>query len=84
MRLDSFGPRTWLLAGVAGWAVCLWVFALVGLGSRLGPLPDDVPPQRLPATRLPAAERPGPQAQYQAIALRPIFSENRQPQPFTI
>ena len=84
MRLDSFGPRTWLLAGVAGWAVCLWVFALVGLGGRLGPLPDDVSPQRLPATKIPAAERPGPQAQYQAIALRPIFSENRQPQAFRI
>lgn len=84
MRLDSLSPRTWLLAGVAGWAVCLWVFALVGLGGRLGPLPDDVPPQRLPATKIPAAERPGPQAQYQTIALRPIFSENRQPQPFTI
>ncbi|MBW8850673.1 MAG: general secretion pathway protein GspN [Xanthomonadales bacterium] len=84
MRLDSLSPRTWLLAGVAGWAVCLWVFALVGLGGRLGKLPDDVEPQRLPATKLPAAERPGPPAQYLAIADRPIFSENRRPQKFVI
>ena len=84
MRFDSLSPRTWLLAGVAGWAVCLWVFALAGLGGRLGKLPDDVEPQRLPATRLPAAERPGPPAQYVAIGEHPIFSENRQPQAFTI
>ena len=69
MRFDSLSPRTWLLAGVAGWAVCLWVFALAGLGGRLGKLPDDVEPQRLPATKLPAAERPGPPAQYVAIGL---------------
>jgi len=84
MRLDSLSPRTWLLAGVAGWAVCLWVFALVGLGGRLGKLPDDVEPQRLPATKLPTADRPGPPTQYIAIADRPIFSENRRPQKFVI
>lgn len=84
MRLDSLSPRTWLLAGVAGWAVCLWVFALAGLGGRLGKLPDDVEPQRLPVTKLPTAERPGPPTQYIAIADRPIFSENRRPQQFRI
>lgn len=84
MRLDSLSPRTWLLAGVAGWAVCLWVFALAGLGGRLGKLPDDLEPQRLPATKLPTAERPGPPTQYIAIADRPIFSENRRPQQFRI
>lgn len=84
MRVDSLSPKTWLLAGVAGWAVCLWTFALLGLGSRLGDAPDDTEQQRLPATTIPSADRPGVQAQYAQIGQRPIFSEDRKPQIFII
>ena len=41
MRLSDAGPRTWLLATVAGWALLAWVLALVGMGGRIGKLPDD-------------------------------------------
>ncbi len=84
MRADSLSPKTWLLAGIAGWAVCLWVFALIGLGGRLGEVDTDQPAPRLPSTAIPRADRPGPQSQYAEIASRPIFSENRTPQAFTI
>ncbi len=84
MRADSLSPKTWLLAGIAGWAVCLWVFALSGLGNHLGNSDTAQTPPRLPSTAIPRADRPGPQAQYAEIAVRPIFAENRKPQPFTI
>jgi general secretion pathway protein N len=84
MRVDSLGPRTWLFAGLAGWAVCLWVFALFGLGGRLGAAEGEVEPQPLPTAKIPAAERPGPLAQYDEIATRPVFAENRKPQAFVI
>lgn len=84
MRVDSLSPKTWLLAGVAGWAVCLWTFSLLGLGSRLGKAPDGTEQQRLPATTIPRADRPGVQAQYAQISQRPIFSEDRKPQIFII
>lgn len=84
MRVDSLSPKTWLLTGVAGWAVCLWTFSLLGLGSRLGDASDDTQQQRLPPTTIPRADRPGVQAQYVEIGQRPIFSEDRKPQPFTI
>lgn len=84
MRVDSLSPKTWLLAGIAGWGVCLWLFALFGLGGRIGDAGDDLPEQTLPTTKIPAVARPGPQAQYAEIGLRPVFSENRRPQPFVI
>jgi general secretion pathway protein N len=84
MRADSLSPKTWLFAGIAGWAVCLWVFSLFGLGERLGAADIGQTPQRLPSTAIPRADRPGPQTQYAEIALRPIFAENRKPQAFTI
>ncbi len=84
MRVDSLSPKTWLLAGVAGWAVCLWTFSLLGLGSRLGEAPDDTQQQRLPSTTIPGADRPGVQAQYAQIGQRPIFAEDRKPQSFII
>lgn len=83
MRLDRAGPRTWLLATVAGWALLAWLLALAGMGGRLEPLPADpdllepVPPMR-PAPPL----RLGPIQQYGAISQRPLFAEDRQPHPF--
>lgn len=85
MRTDALGPRTWLLAAIAGWALLAWVLALFGMGGQIRPLPDDpglVPalPQLAPA----APERLGPLAQYSEIAARPVFSQDRTPQPFFI
>jgi general secretion pathway protein N len=85
MRTDAIGPRTWLLAAIAGWALLAWVLALFGMGGQIRPLPDApglVPalPQLAPA----APERLGPLAQYSEIAARPVFSQGRTPQPFFI
>lgn len=83
MRIDDAGPRTWLLAGVAGWALVAWVLAVGGMGGRVEPLPDD-PGQlaALPPVRPAPPLRLGPLAQYDAIAARPLFSADREPQPF--
>ena len=85
MRTDAVGPRTWLLAALAAWALLAWVLALFGMGGQIRPLPDDPSlvgslPQLPPA----APERLGPFAQYAEIAARPVFSQGRQPQPFFI
>lgn len=84
MRADSLSPKTWLLAGVAGWALCLWVFALLGLGGHLGSNDAAVAVQPLPTTTIPRASRPGPQAQYAEIASRPVFAEDRKRHAFII
>lgn len=67
MRVDSLAPKTWLLAAVAVWALCLWVLAMAGMGARLGEGPDDTAAQKLPTTQLPAGERLGPIAQYLSL-----------------
>ncbi len=85
MRTDAIGPRTWLLAALAGWAVLAWLLALFGMGGSIRPLPaDPALVQVLPQLRPPAAERLGPIAQYSESGARPLFSESRQPQPFFI
>lgn len=85
MRNDAIGPRTWLLAAVAGWAIVAWVLALFGMGGNIRPLPADPSlAQALPQLRPPAAERLGPIAQYAEINARPLFSERRQPEAFFI
>jgi len=83
MRVEGISPRTWLLGTVAGWALVLWVLALAGMGSRVAHLPDNpslVP--RLPQLAPAPAERLGPLAQYANITVHPLFSTDRQPQPF--
>jgi general secretion pathway protein N len=85
MRIEGVAPRTWLLATVAGWALLAWLLALVGLGGHVARLPDD--PSllaRLPQLAPPAPPRLGPLAQYSEISARPLFSEDRRPQPFSI
>lgn len=85
MRTDAIGPRTWLLAAFAGWAILAWLLALFGMGGSIRPLPADPSlVQALPQLRPPAAERLGPIVQYSETSARPLFSENRQPVPFFI
>lgn len=83
MRIEDAGPRTWLLAGVAGWALLAWVLAAAGMGGRVAPLPDDPTMlQPLPPVRPAPPPRLGAPAQYAGIAARPLFSPDRQPAPF--
>lgn len=83
MRLDEAGPRTWLLAAVAGWALLAWLLAAAGMGGRIERLERDpsllkpIPPVR-PAPPL----RLGPLGQYSQIAARPLFAQDRKPHPF--
>lgn len=78
-------PRTWLLASAAAWALAVWALGLFGLGAGIVRLPDDPSlTVRLPALPRPSPERLGPLAQYSEIGARPLFSENRRPQPFVI
>lgn len=84
MRVDDLGPKTWLLAGVATWGVLLWVLALAGMGGQVGEGEIDGEAQRLPGAVPAAKERLGPLGQYLEIGQRPLFSEDRQPKPFTI
>jgi general secretion pathway protein N len=79
------GPKTWLLAAVAGWALAIWALGLFGLGGRIEILPDDPSLlQRLPQAAKPGPERLGPLGQYSEIGARPLFSDDRRPQPFFI
>ena len=83
MRIDDAGPRTWLLAAVALWAVCTWVLAAAGLGGRVEPLPEDPALlQPLPQGGPASSERLGPPGQYAAIVDRALFAPDRQHRPF--
>ena len=85
MRADTIGGRTWLLGTVAGWALCVWVMALFGLGGRIDRLPDDPSlVRKLPQAPAVVAERLGPLPQYDEIGARPLFNDDRRPQPFFI
>jgi general secretion pathway protein N len=85
VRVDSAGPRTWLLATVAGWALLAWVLALAGMGGRAALLANDPGLlQSLPQPRPSPPERLGPLAQYAEIGARPLFAEDRRPHPFSL
>jgi general secretion pathway protein N len=85
VRFDSVGPRTWLLATVAGWALVAWLLALAGMGGQVKPLADDPTLlQSLPKPRPSPPERLGPLAQYAEIGARPLFSDDRRPRPFSL
>lgn len=85
MRVDASAAKTWLYAAVAGWAVLVWALSLFGMGGRINRLEDD-PSQRqaLPAMPAVAEERLGPLQQYAQIGGRPMFTNDRRPQPFLI
>ena len=85
MRAEDIGARTWLYAGLAGWALCVWVLAMFGMGGSIDRLDDDPSlRQALPAPGAPGTQRLGPMAQYGDVAARPLFTDNRRPQPFVI
>ena len=85
MRADTAGAKTWLLGAVAAWAVCAWLLALLGMGGSVTSLPEDPALlQPLPQAAPLLPERLGPLPQYAEIGRRPLFSENRRPQPFVI
>jgi general secretion pathway protein N len=85
MRLDDVSPRTWVFGAGAGWALLVWVLALAGMGGRVPPLADDPSLlHTLPKPTAPPPERLGPFGQYDEIAARPLFSEDRRPQPFSL
>jgi general secretion pathway protein N len=85
MRAEDIGARTWLYAGLAGWALCVWVLAMFGMGGSIDPLDDDPSlRQPLPGPGAPGPERLGPLTRYGDIAARPLFTDNRRPQPFVI
>ncbi|HVI58896.1 MAG TPA: hypothetical protein VM619_08465 [Luteimonas sp.] len=85
MRAENAGAKTWLLGATAAWALCAWLLALLGMGGRVVPLPEDPSLlQPLPQARKAPPARLGPLAQYAEISRRPLFSEDRRPQPFVI
>ncbi len=85
MRVADAGPRTWLLATVAGWALLVWLLSLANMGGLVARLPDDPTLLRaLPPVPKAQPERIGPLAQYAETAQRPLFSEDRRPQPFSL
>jgi len=85
MRFDSAGPRTWLLATTAGWALLALLLALFGMGGHIATLPEDTALLK-PLPVLPKAppERLGALAQYSEIANRPLFSDDRRPHAFSL
>jgi len=85
MRAEDVGARTWLYVGLAGWAVLVWVLAMFGMGGSIDRLDDDPSlRQALPTTGPVPEARLGPYAQYADIGARPLFTDNRRPQPFVI
>jgi general secretion pathway protein N len=85
VRVEGIAARTWVLAAVAGWALLLWVLTLLGMGGQVQLLRDDASLQgRLPQLAPAPPERLGPLSQYAEIGSRPLFSEDRRPQPFSL
>jgi general secretion pathway protein N len=74
-----------MLLTAAGWGLLVWVLALLGMGSPIARLPDDPALLRtLPTPRPVQAERIAPLSQYAEVGARPLFSEDRRPQPFSL
>jgi general secretion pathway protein N len=85
MRADSAGAKTWLLGAVALWALVVWALGLFGLGGRIERLAEDPSLLQALPRGVPAVdERLGPLPQYAEIGDRPLFTNDRRPQPFFI
>lgn len=76
-------PLTALCAAIALWALGVFVLALLGLGARSGPYPDDpslAPP--LPQVAVgEASSRLGPLTDYLEVGQRPLLTPDRRPAP---
>ena len=81
-RFDQAGPLTWLLAACAGWALLLWLAALLGLGNAVAPTSSIVADTPLPQAKPASPDRIGPLAQYAEAAARPVFTSDRRPRSF--
>lgn len=81
-RFDRAGPLTWLLAACAGWAVLLWIAALLGMGGQVAQAKPASAEAALPQARPSAPDRIGPLAQYTEAAARPLFTQDRRPRSF--
>jgi general secretion pathway protein N len=81
-RFEHAGPLTWLLAAGAGWALLLWIAALLGMGANLAEAKPATTGTALPQPRPPAPDRIGPLAQYADAAARPLFTQDRRPRSF--
>ncbi|WP_374249142.1 hypothetical protein [Thermomonas sp.] len=80
-RLLQAGPWTWLLAALCGWALLVWLAALLGMGAHPGEVAA-APAARLPQPTAPSPDRLGPLAQYAEAASRPLFTDDRRPRAF--
>lgn len=83
--INTLRPASALLAGLAAWALCLVVLALLGLGGRVGPHPSNgALTPALPVVTLDAVgSRLGPASDYLEVGNRPLFSRDRRPAPMT-
>ncbi len=81
-RFDQAGPLTWLLAVAAGWALLLWIAALLGMGGRVAEAKPATDEAALPQPRPATPDRIGPLAQYAEAAARPLFTQDRRPRSF--
>ncbi|MDQ3039249.1 MAG: general secretion pathway protein GspN [Pseudomonadota bacterium] len=81
-RFEQSGPLTWLLAACAGWALLVWMAALLGLGNAVAPTPSIAASVALPRAKPANPERVGPLAQYVEAAARPLFTSDRRPRSF--
>ncbi len=80
-RLVHAGPLTWMLAAFAGWALLVWLLALLGMGGRVAPM-QAINADALPVDRAGTVDRIGPLTQYVEAASRPLFTVDRRPRAF--
>lgn len=81
-RFEQAGPLTWLLAGCAGWALLLWLAALLGMGHAVAPAARIAAEGSLPQAKPATPDRIGPLGQYAEAAARPVFTSDRRPRSF--
>ena len=84
MRRESPAMGTVVSGVFALWALAVAIAAWLGLGSRLPAADAVVEPQPLPVLPVLASERLGELSHYPQVVNRPLFNENRRPQPYYI
>ena len=80
-RFAQARPLTWLLAGICGWALLLWLGALLGMGGRVAAV-EPLPASALPQAGATTPDRIGPLIRYAEAAARPLFTQDRRPRGF--